>query len=334
MEAEDIIVNKSYLELTENEKSLVSEWVKNEDEFNVMKEFLSQTKQLAETQKIQASSSVRENVFSYLHESPIKKNNFFQRFLLFLFPVEKPFYRYPSFQFACMFVLFFGVFKLIDSPMNPDNNLAVHTEEKKSAEESELIIVEDNLDKIVLDSTQNTTFKEMAANKEDSDEMPKSKITNSPLLESKEKNGRIEPNTSTDIGYFDDLSDEVTTAKKDSEIEKKYEEVVYEEIQPTFNNAEDENYKSINQTIVLHSENEKKSSTKNKDRNNQKTSTTAYEEVNESTNATSGTSQPNSSNLGGGVVSSDVVDINTKTIQSIPLSKTNELNGLFFTVND
>lgn len=114
MEVENIILSKQYFELTPSELAQVSELVSNELEFDDMKAFLLSTQSVFETQKITETPELDDKILAQLNASAATNQTWYNSFLLFLFPRDRPLYQYPAFQLTLVSVLVFGAFNLIN----------------------------------------------------------------------------------------------------------------------------------------------------------------------------------------------------------------------------
>ena len=72
-EAENIILNKQYYELSVDELATVSELVANAEEFEDMKWFLASTQQALVSDKIEASPDLKKKVMTHLNQPKSKR---------------------------------------------------------------------------------------------------------------------------------------------------------------------------------------------------------------------------------------------------------------------
>jgi hypothetical protein len=121
MSAEEIIILKQYFELSSSELDQVSAYATNKVDFDDMKAFLLDTKNVFESEKITTSKSLDKDIMVHLHASTANRQVWYNSVWLFLFPEGKQFYRVPAFQMAFTAVIGFGIFGLINiSSLNPD----------------------------------------------------------------------------------------------------------------------------------------------------------------------------------------------------------------------
>ena len=124
MSGEEIIITKQYFELSQAELEQVSEYASNKIEFDDMKAFLLETQNSFNSQKLKTSPELDERILAHLHASPENQQVWYNSIFYFLFPKEKQFYKYPSFQFAMIGVLVLGVFGLINNTQLDQNSMA------------------------------------------------------------------------------------------------------------------------------------------------------------------------------------------------------------------
>ncbi|PWH86361.1 hypothetical protein [Brumimicrobium oceani] len=97
----NIIVEKSYFELTPKEKEIVQDWASNEEEFDALKmTFLAVSDFNIENEK-QLTPNVKQRLnerFSAKHA--VKTDGFLNRFLIFFFPRDTHVFKKPAFQLA------------------------------------------------------------------------------------------------------------------------------------------------------------------------------------------------------------------------------------------
>lgn len=151
-ELEKIVIEKSYLELTLEEKSDLQEWISSEEEFNQMKMMFSGlSMQKSNMEEVKPSTNLKnrllaefENTYSH------KRLAWYNRLGLFLWPAEKPWHRKPAFQMvavACLLVLVITVAPNI----SPENTQMAKQE--VSEKENDLI-----REKIVEESNDNKEY--------------------------------------------------------------------------------------------------------------------------------------------------------------------------------
>jgi protein subunit release factor A len=90
-EAENIILNKEYFELSEEELATVSELVQNAEEYEEMKWFLASTQQALVSDKIQATPELKQKVMDHLNQPKDDRKFWLNGVVVFLFPEDKKF---------------------------------------------------------------------------------------------------------------------------------------------------------------------------------------------------------------------------------------------------
>src|SRR5690554_6514072 len=97
----NIILNKSYFELTSSEQKSIQEWASNEEEFDALKAVLMATQSMADQSKVKPSSSVKQRLddrFAAKHAG--QHVTLWSKFLHFFFPKNIQFFKKPAFQLA------------------------------------------------------------------------------------------------------------------------------------------------------------------------------------------------------------------------------------------
>jgi len=144
MEVEHIIKTKHYFELSADELVEVSNYVSSEVEFDDMKSFLLSTQTTFNAQKIKTSKELDKKVLNYLHHSYPQVQPWYNSVLLFLFPRDKQFFKYPAFQIVVASLLVFGVFNVVN--FNSFNKTEMAIEDVSKFEKKEFrSIVEKNV---------------------------------------------------------------------------------------------------------------------------------------------------------------------------------------------
>ena len=82
MDLEGLIKYKTFVELTDQERSDIQELAKNEVEFNDLKSFLLSADAFYTSHKVKASQSLRNNVMDELYASPASKAKWYSSFFL------------------------------------------------------------------------------------------------------------------------------------------------------------------------------------------------------------------------------------------------------------
>jgi len=143
MEVEHIIKSKKYFELTAEELAEVSNYASNEVEYDDMKSFLISTHKTVEYQKIKKTEELDKKVLNYLNHSYLQATPWYNSVLLFLFPRDKQFFKYPAFQIAIASLFVIGVFNVINFSSFDKNEMAFEDVQKyKSKEEIQPEVIE------------------------------------------------------------------------------------------------------------------------------------------------------------------------------------------------
>ncbi|MGV6860184.1 MAG: hypothetical protein ACWA41_00340 [Putridiphycobacter sp.] len=277
MDAEQIILTKEFYQLNPSEKEAVKAYAENENDYNEIKSFLLATHQVFEAQKNELPQSLNQSVLAELYASPAEKKTWYKKLLLFLFPLDKPFYFAPSFQIGMATALVLLLFNLKPN-VESGENLAIHTvEEHKSVgghmepeEEAPAAEVNDNIDAL-------TSAEEVADQKiSEVSEKETAKPTTTLPVDTKDKYYQQPPSISdqslSEIGNSEMDKDEVTqTMQEDMVLEESEEiEVTIVEnqkddnsnntavITETYGNAEDGNKVQTSVTSTFRKSNNKK----------------------------------------------------------------------------
>lgn len=145
-EAENIILNKQYYELSVDELATVSELVANAEEFEDMKWFLASTQQALVSEKIEATPDLKKKVMEHLNQPKEKRRFWLNGVIPFLLPEDKRFYQKPAFQMSVAALLIIG-FLLINNNSFKDSTVALNDgkmiPDKVGGGETGKLIVED-----------------------------------------------------------------------------------------------------------------------------------------------------------------------------------------------
>lgn len=97
----NIIVEKKFFELTPKEKSIISEWAKNEEDFDALKLTFTSAEVLKNHKMHKVSPSVKEKLNERFAAKHAQENgSIWNKFLLFFFPRDRNFFKKPAFQLA------------------------------------------------------------------------------------------------------------------------------------------------------------------------------------------------------------------------------------------
>jgi hypothetical protein len=144
MEVEHIIKTKQYFELTAAELVEVSSYASNEAEFDDVKAFLVSTQQAVKNQKINDTPELDDKVLGYLNQSYTPVTPWYNSVLLFLFPRDKQFFKYPAFQLGLASLLIFGVLNMVNFSTFKEGKMAFEDVEKyQNKEKVEIDSVEE-----------------------------------------------------------------------------------------------------------------------------------------------------------------------------------------------
>jgi len=135
MEIEHIIKTKHYFELTAEELAEVSNYASNEVEYDDMKSFLISTHKTVQNQKIKKTEELDKKVLNYLNHSYSQATPWYNSVLLFLFPRDKQFFKYPAFQIAIASLFVIGVFNVINFSSFDKNEMAFEDVQKYESKE-------------------------------------------------------------------------------------------------------------------------------------------------------------------------------------------------------
>lgn len=144
-EAENIILNKQYYELSADELATVSELVANAEEFEDMKWFLASTQQALVSEKVDASPELKKKVMEHLNQPRDKRRFWLNGVIPFLLPEDKKFYQKPAFQMSIAALLVIGFFMISNNSFR-DSTVALNDgkmiEDKVGGEKSGELIEE------------------------------------------------------------------------------------------------------------------------------------------------------------------------------------------------
>lgn len=107
-EVEDIIRHKSWEELTASERSLVSEWAPNEEEYGQLRWFLAETSNAFQHERISARPSLKKGVMAELDQTDRKPVIWLNTVGAFLLPEGKKIHQKPGVQLAVAAVMVVG----------------------------------------------------------------------------------------------------------------------------------------------------------------------------------------------------------------------------------
>ena len=109
-EAENIILNKEYFELTKEELAAVSELVQNAEEYDEMKWFLLSSQEVLAGDKISPSPELRSKVMAHLQQDEGNRKFWLNGVIPILLPEDKKFFQKPAFHVGLAALLVLGIF--------------------------------------------------------------------------------------------------------------------------------------------------------------------------------------------------------------------------------
>lgn len=149
-EVEDIIRNKAYYELSNDERESVAEYAQNEEKYSNMQWFLTGTTAAFGAAKVEASPGLKKGVMEHLTEAKKKKGFWLNSVGVFMLPTNKKFYQKPAFQLgiaaAAVVGLLFVLNPSVDVPglavVDTSNNNQIELHELKQSPVSENLEIE------------------------------------------------------------------------------------------------------------------------------------------------------------------------------------------------
>ncbi len=154
----DIIMKKSFFELSTEEKLSMKELFATEDEFNEIKSLFIQMEGLSSISQA-PSPKLKDGLDELFYEKyPASQSN---RFLALIVPKEKPFYRQPLIQFAAIILLLLWIVPMFNSPLveetisiaenNKKENMIEDREDSQlpSGNENKVLIEEESADDVI-----------------------------------------------------------------------------------------------------------------------------------------------------------------------------------------
>ncbi len=193
-----LLTKRSYEELNNDEKNVISEWCSSEEEFQVLKSLFS----VVESSRSEVyEDAITKKRLDELFESKYKASNGFD-WRSFLFPSGVIFFRQPAFQLAFGIVLVFGVslFFVNQSPVQLAKNEVQKSQTKKSQSEIKKS-KEEKTELTVSETEPNTRMNERIASTSDCDDI-------APALVSEEKFVKLDQEI---VDFEGDVSATVTS---------------------------------------------------------------------------------------------------------------------------
>ncbi len=156
----DIVLKRSFIELSKAEKDNLSEWCSNEEEFDQLKQVFLEVERMKEAQQEKVRPETKQSLdalFQQKHKkSPVMRNH---SVLSVIYPADKPFHKRPIVRIAavaliCLLALpFFNRESFVDKPLTAQNKTTVSSIKKDT-------------DKQVFKSTISEEVKELPVIKE------------------------------------------------------------------------------------------------------------------------------------------------------------------------
>lgn len=204
MEVEQIIKSKKYFELTAKELAEVSNYASNETEFDDMKSFLLSTHQTVKNQKITNTNELDDKVLNYLNQSYAQTTPWYNSVLLFLFPRDKQFYKYPAFQLTIASLFVFVAINVVNFSSFEADKMAFNNSEEYEAKEPVEIEILEEVEESVSD-LKNDKIEVIEQKLEKENEMIKSELTSVPSS----KLNEMDILKDLDVNYSFSFADEV-----------------------------------------------------------------------------------------------------------------------------
>lgn len=135
-DVENIIKEKEFFELTDQELAAVKEFAATQEEYEDLKWFLSSTGEAFEADKIEASPDLKKRVMKNLTEEKKRRGAWMNSVTIFLFPEGKAFYQMPATQLSVAAALLIGLFVFMGNPFKSamDDEMAVNQDADKVGE--------------------------------------------------------------------------------------------------------------------------------------------------------------------------------------------------------
>lgn len=134
---EELLLQKSYYELTVQEREVVTNEIGSEHEYENMREALLAISDISENENvIEPKKETKTVLLAMFDKSPNRKFIWLNSTWFWLFPTDKPFYNKPAFQFATVALLLVGSFSIMNNSFKTkENNVAQHQSEKPKEKE-------------------------------------------------------------------------------------------------------------------------------------------------------------------------------------------------------
>ena len=125
-EVENIILNREYFELSEEELKAVNELVQNAEEYEEMKWFLASTQKVIAGEKIEVTPHLKDKVIGHLNQAKSGRTFWLRRAGVFLWPINKEVYKRPAFQMSLAALLLIGFLMVYNRDIAPEGTMAIN----------------------------------------------------------------------------------------------------------------------------------------------------------------------------------------------------------------
>ena len=135
----DIVLHKSFVELTSNERKELIEWCSNEDEFDQLKNVFLEVELLKKQQTEDVKPETKRSLDALFAQKHQGKGSIIwnSAFVAAIYPKEKPIYKRPLFQVAAVCVLFFMAYPIISTNSELKDGISMAKNESSTTSESE-----------------------------------------------------------------------------------------------------------------------------------------------------------------------------------------------------
>ena len=131
----DIVLNKSFVELTTNERTELLEWCSNEDEFDQMKNVFLEVELMKKQQTENVRPETKRSLDALFDQKHGKGSIIWNSSVVTaLYPKEKPIYKRPLFQIAAACILFFMAYPIISNKSELKEVSSIAKNEKSFSE--------------------------------------------------------------------------------------------------------------------------------------------------------------------------------------------------------
>ena len=131
----DIIAEKEFIQLTENEKLELQEFCKTEEEYNQLKSVFASVNALPIEKRTPKSETKKDLDALFAQTYPKAAPIWYNSVLAVLIPKEKPFYRQPLLQVAAVALLIFLAVPLFNHQLVEEKNVVAKEDVKVTEQE-------------------------------------------------------------------------------------------------------------------------------------------------------------------------------------------------------